>query len=129
MDNKTSVIIVDDEKDFGKVAREILENMGVHVRVAYNAKSAKFLIQSEQPDLVLLDVMMPKIDGLTLLRDIRAQAESEKLPTIVVSAKVTEEDKRAAFEAGADAFIEKPMSVDDLEAAIRKFLPTVFSNE
>lgn len=129
MDNKTSVIIVDDEKDFGKVAREILENMGVHVRVAYNANSAKFLIQSEQPDLVLLDVMMPKIDGLTLLRDIRAQAESEKLPTIVVSAKVTEEDKRAAFEAGADAFIEKPMSVDDLEAAIRKFLPTVFSNE
>jgi DNA-binding response OmpR family regulator len=73
--------------------------------------------------------MMPEVDGLSLLRDLRNHLDSEQLPTIVVSAKVSEEDKRAAFKAGADAFVEKPMSVDDLEAAIRRFLPTATFGE
>jgi two-component system response regulator VicR len=127
--SSSSVIVVDDEKEFGKVVREILESMGVHVRVAYTAKAAKLLIENEQPDLLLLDVMMPEVDGLSLLRDLRNHLDSEQLPTIVVSAKVSEEDKRAAFKAGADAFVEKPMSVDDLEAAIRRFLPTATFGE
>jgi CheY-like chemotaxis protein len=119
----SSVLVVDDEKEFGKIVQEILERMGIHVLVAYDGRAALTLLKSATPDLMLLDIMMPEIDGLTLLRWIRADPKLCKIPAIVVSAKVTKEDQLAALEAGADAFIEKPMTLKVLEAAIRKFLP------
>jgi CheY-like chemotaxis protein len=102
--------------------REILESLGFQVQVAYNASAAMTLIKSQPPDLIMLDIMMPDKDGLTFLREMRADSEIADIPTIVASAKGTEEVKRASIEAGANAFLEKPLTMDDIRSAAARFL-------
>jgi len=80
------------------------------------------LLESVTPNLVLLDIMMPEIDGLTVIRRIRSRPDWVDIPVIVVSAKVLTEDRSAALNAGADAFLPKPFSAHELRAALRPFV-------
>ena len=100
----------------------MLESYGFVTHVAYNAVDALSLLESVTPNLVLLDIMMPEIDGLTVIRRIRSRPDWVDLPVIVVSAKVLTEDRSAALNAGADAFLPKPFSAHELRAALRPFV-------
>jgi CheY-like chemotaxis protein len=119
---KSAVLVVDDEKPYGKVMREILESYGVRVQVAYNASAAETLLKADTPDLILLDIMMPDKDGLTYLRELREDPRLASVPVIVASAHVTDKSRREALESGADVFLAKPITMADLKEAVSQFV-------
>jgi CheY-like chemotaxis protein len=116
------VVVVDDEPDFCTVVGELLKSQNLVVHMAYGALEGLSLIENVRPDLVLTDVMMPQVNGLELIRRLRADPVLSCVPTIVVSALVRSEEKEAALRAGADAFIPKPFSVRQLREAIAQYL-------
>jgi len=119
---RASVLVIDDEPAFCFAISEILRLAGFEVRLAHNAREALAALDEEVPDLILTDVMMPDVDGLTFLRKLRARPACASVPTIAVSAKAAPADFEAAREAGADAYLAKPFSTKDLQNAIRPFL-------
>lgn len=120
---KPLVLLIDDEIAYAKVIGEALKKHGFEVVIAGNAGEALELFQQTKPSLILLDVMMPEIDGLTLLKWLREHSEQEDLPIHIVSAKAQEADKQAALKAGANGFIAKPFSLDELLQAVSSYLP------
>jgi CheY-like chemotaxis protein len=116
------VVVVDDEPDFCTVVGELLKSQNLVVHMAYGALEGLSLIEGVRPDLVLTDVMMPQINGLELIRRLRADPVLARVPTIVVSALVKSEDREAALRAGADAFIPKPFSARQLRETIAQYL-------
>ena len=85
------------------------------------SREGKFT-QAPRPDLILLDVMMPEVDGLSLLRWLREHSEQGSVPIHVVSAKAQPDDRKAAIDAGADGFLAKPFSVEELRDVISQYL-------
>jgi CheY-like chemotaxis protein len=118
-----SVLVVDDDPTFCAVMRDILGGEGYEVHLAYDVRQALALLEHLRPDLILSDIMMPEIDGLTLIRDLRAKPDWAHIPTIVVSARTMPEERTAAREAGADAFVPKPFSIKDLRTTIQSVMP------
>ena len=117
-----NVLVVDDEPTFCVVMGDILRALGCEVRFAQSAAAALRSLESGHPDVILTDVMMPDVDGLSLLRRLRAEPAWSHIPAIVVSAKATQEDEEAARRAGADGWLPKPFSIKDLRAAILPFV-------
>jgi CheY-like chemotaxis protein len=118
-----SILVVDDDPVFCDIMKELLKRSGFEVRVAYHVEDALQAVARRRPDLILTDVMMPEIDGLCLVRRLRADPCWASIPTVVVSARVMEVDQDAAADAGADGFLEKPFSFDRLQMTIESFLP------
>ena len=116
------IVVVDDEPDFCAVVSELLRSQNMVVHKAFSAREALSLMSEVQPDLVLTDVMMPEINGLELIRRLRADPVLGQVPTVVVSALVKREEREAAMDAGADAFIPKPFSVRELRETIATYL-------
>lgn len=121
---KLRVLVVDDEVAFGAVMREVLVSFGMDVRVAVGAKQALTEMQRETPDLLLVDVMMPEVDGLSLIRMVQKEPSWLSIPILVVSARAGQADQHEALFAGADAFLAKPFTADELRKALRPFLPS-----
>ena len=121
--SKPVILLIDDEKPYAKVIKEALEVNGVEVLLAHNAMDALNLFQQVTPDLILMDVMMPEVDGLSLLRWIREHSENDSLPIHVVSAKAQDEDRKAAITAGANGFLAKPFTVDEMRDVIGQYVP------
>lgn len=119
---QASVLVVDDEPDFCQVIKEILRIDGMLVLEAHNVNQALAALALQAPDLVLTDVMMPDIDGLEFVRCLRSEPLWSKIPAVVVSARVLEEDREAALQAGANAFLPKPFSARELRETIRPLL-------
>jgi DNA-binding response OmpR family regulator len=115
---KPIVLLIDDERAYSEVIRDALQSYGIEVRLAHNAMEALESYQEKVPDLILLDVMMPEIDGLTLLKWLREHSEKDKVPIHIVSAKAQEKDRDAAIKAGADGFMAKPFTIEELKALI-----------
>jgi CheY-like chemotaxis protein len=115
--------VVDDEIAFAAVMREVLDAFGLEVLVAHDAKQALRQIEQTPPDLMLVDVMMPEVDGLSLVRRIQAEPAWLHIPIIVVSARASTSDKNEAMFAGADGFLGKPFSSEELRQALRPHLP------
>lgn len=122
MGNGATVLIVDDEEGYCSIVRTILEGYGLQVYVAYTASGALAILKGIKPDLLVVDVMMPGIDGLDLVRGLRRVPDWDHTPIIVASAKVMKGDREAALEAGADAFLEKPFSAKEMRALLRRFI-------
>jgi CheY-like chemotaxis protein len=118
----TAVLVVDDEVPYTGVLQEILNSYGLNAVISHRADHALAILDSLQPRLILLDMMMPEMDGLTMLRHIRARSNFRMTPVIMVSAKVMPDEKKSAFKAGATAFLAKPFSARELRAAIRPFV-------
>lgn len=116
------VLVVDDEQAFCRVMAEVLRRIGFAVHQAYRVSDAASLLRLVKPDLILADVVMPEVDGLTFIREVRSKAAFSEVPIIVVSARVRSEDVAAAMEAGADAFLSKPFSISELRSAVCSFL-------
>jgi len=119
-----SVLVVDDEETVCNVISEILETIGFESHRAYSAAEALSFLDENSPDLILTDVMMPDIDGLTLIYKIRCATESANVPIVVISAIATTSDREAALSAGASAFLAKPFSSQELKEIIRPLLPS-----
>ncbi|OGO70591.1 MAG: hypothetical protein A2Z37_15530 [Chloroflexi bacterium RBG_19FT_COMBO_62_14] len=122
---QASVLVVDDEPDFCQVVKEILSIDGLVVLEAHSVTQALAALAHQTPDLVLTDVMMPDIDGLDLIRSLRSEPSWSRIPAVVVSARVLEEDRAAALLAGANAFLPKPFSARELRETIRPLLSSV----
>ena len=120
---KLRVLVVDDEVAFGNVMREVLDSFGMDVRVAVGATQALTEMRREAPDLLMVDVMMPEVDGLSLIRMVQKEPGWLGIPIIVVSARTGQADQNEALFAGADAFLAKPFTADELRKALRPFLP------
>lgn len=116
-----AVLVVDDEPAFCTVVCEILRTYGFTAYPALNARQAIALLGDLTPDLILTDVMMPDVDGLSMIRRLRSHPELSEIPTIVLSAKSEPEDLHAAFEAGADACLPKPFTAQELHDLVRRF--------
>ena len=113
------ILVVDDEDLLVKGIRFNLQNEGYDVITGSNGLEALVLTQSERPDLVVLDVMMPEMDGLTACSKIR---EFSNVPIILLTAKVQDMDKLMGFEQGADDYLTKPFNILELKARIRALL-------
>jgi CheY-like chemotaxis protein len=116
------ILVVDDEYAFCDVVCEILEAIGYIARYALNATQALAQLPQLKPDVILTDVMMPDMDGLSFVRHLREQDEWKSIPIVIISAKATTEDRNSALESGADEFLAKPFSSYDLEALIESIL-------
>jgi two-component system OmpR family response regulator len=120
---KPVILLIDDEIGYARVVQDALQPLGLDVLIATNATEALLLYQQVNPSMILLDVMMPEIDGLTLLRWLREHSQQSKIPIHVVSAKSTPADQKAALKAGADGFLAKPFTFDELRQLILAHLP------
>lgn len=110
------VLVVDDEKPISDIIKFNLEKEGYEVVVAYNGEEALQKVESESPDLIVLDLMLPKIDGLEVAKQVRAKRST---PIIMVTAKDSELDKVLGLELGADDYVTKPFSNRELVARVK----------
>lgn len=111
------LLLIDDSIDLGRVLQKILTHRGMEVVVAQDGKAGLRLALSDTFDLILLDLMMPQMDGYTVLRHLRA--EGRGVPVMVLTAKEDDSDFIKALELGADDYLQKPFSMDILMAKIR----------
>jgi CheY-like chemotaxis protein len=116
-----TVLIIDDERGFCDVVSVILESQGYQVQQAHEANDAFGLLAQTQPDLILTDLMMPEIDGLSLVRRLRETPSWAEIPVVMVSAHSEPEIQESAMAAGADGFIAKPFSASELRATVRSY--------
>jgi CheY-like chemotaxis protein len=121
-----AVLIVDDEREFTFIAGEILKSRGIEVIEAHDGAQALQALQTFNPNVILMDMMMPGMDGMSLIQILQTKEEWSSIPVIMVSARVFPEDRENARLAGIDAFLEKPFSAQELQDAIHPYLnPTV----
>jgi DNA-binding response OmpR family regulator len=123
MGDERKVLVVDDEKAYCGALHDVLEAAGAHVFLANNASAAETLFRVMGPDLVILDVMMPDMSGLDLIRKLRAVVGQEHVPIIVASALALQVDREAAFGAGASAHLAMPFTTKELRDAVRLLIP------
>lgn len=116
------VLIVDDEKAFCTVVAEVLEWEGLVVRQAHSADQALSLLEEIAPDLILTDLMMPEVDGLSFIRRLREDPAWSETPIILVSAWSDPDTLQSALEAGANSCLTKPFSVDVLRESVLSFV-------
>jgi two-component system KDP operon response regulator KdpE len=114
--NTATILVVDDEPQLRRAMRATLTDLGYSVIEAKTGEEALEVLQSDTPDLILLDLNMPGIGGLETCRAIR---ENSDLPVIVLSVRNTERDKVEALDAGADDYVTKPFGIQELLARIR----------
>ena len=118
------IIIVEDEPDTAEMFAEMMRLSGHHVLKSYGGTPAIALISHEVPDVIVLDVMMPDLSGLEVLRFIRRDPRLEQIPVIVVSAKSLPSDIKDGLDAGANVYLTKPVAFQDLNAAVREVIET-----
>ncbi len=116
----TSVLVVDDEPQVVWMLRFSLEAEGYRTLTARDGQAALEEIREHHPDLMLLDIMMPVMDGWSVLEELRLMPDAERPRVVVVSARASLRDRAKAAELGADAFIAKPFNVDDLMGVLRE---------
>lgn len=116
------VLVVDDDPQVLRLMRVNLELEGYDVVSAPDGEEALEAVVSERPDVVVCDVMMPGVDGLTVLRNLRANPKTSKIPFVVVSAKAQRADVKAALDMGADRYITKPFDPQELLDAVEHLL-------
>jgi len=111
-----TILVVDDKANLRAMLKDYLSEQGYRVVLAENGQDALFAARYEKPDLVLLDVMMPKMDGFTFLPAFRRESNA---PVILLTAKLEEADKVAGLELGADDYVTKPFGMRELLARVR----------
>lgn len=116
-----TVMIIEDETDAAEMFAEMMRVNGFRVIKMFSSAPAISLIAQEKPDLIILDVMMPDISGLEVVRYMRRDPNLEKIPVIIVSAKSMPNDIKTGLEAGASLYLTKPVGFLELKQAVEKF--------
>jgi diguanylate cyclase (GGDEF)-like protein len=124
----TRILIVDDDQDIAKILRFRLEKKGYDCVQASNGLEALEMLDTHHPDLLLLDVMMPKMDGFTTCREIRKRNAWARVPVIMLTAKGDTSDKVSGISEGADDYVVKPFEFDELLARIQMILRRTLEN-
>jgi DNA-binding response OmpR family regulator len=119
---KERILVVDDDPDIVQFVRMNLELEGFEADAAENGRIALDMAKARPPDLVLLDVMMPEMDGLTVLRRLRSSPATANIPVIILTAKALAEDRVKGLDLGADDYITKPFDLDELIARVKTVL-------
>ena len=116
---KARILVVDDEPDLIAVLRMGLQMEGFEVLEAADGAAGLERAQTDKPDLIVLDLMLPKMDGYQVCRSLKFDSRYKSLPIFILSARPGEQDKRLALEMGADDFIRKPYDLKELVGKIR----------
>ncbi len=116
------ILVIEDVKTESLIVGKILKSMGHLVIHAENGEDGLALLEKEQPDLVLSDIVMPKMDGFQVCRKIKRGAASSHIPVILVSSKTQESDKFWGLKQGASAYLNKPIQESALIAAVTEVL-------
>jgi len=114
------VLVCDDERNIVRLIQVNLERLGYQVTTAYDGREALRKISEETPDLVLLDVMMPYVDGMEVLRTMRRNPLTANVPVILLTVQAQEGDDAAGLAAGADFYMTKPFNPDELQEFLKK---------
>ena len=122
MDSQKTVMIIEDEPDAAEMFAEMMRVNGFRVLKMFSSAPAIPMITQEKPDVIILDIMMPDISGLEVLRYMRREPELLSIPVIVVSAKSMPSDIRTGLEAGASMYLTKPVGFLDLKQAVEQVL-------
>jgi DNA-binding response OmpR family regulator len=120
---ETTILIVDDEVAYCNALGDALRSYGYNVHTAHNAHEALSLLKWLVPDLLILDIMMPQIDGLLLLKQLRSNPEWDHVPIIIASALAEQHQSNVAMEAGANHYLVKPYTMEILRTTVGQFLP------
>ena len=117
-----TVLIVEDEADAAELFAEMMRVSGFRVQKTSSSAPALRMMTEEKPDIVLLDIMMPEISGLDILRQMRQDPALANIPVVVVSAKSMPADIRNGMEAGASTYLTKPVGFLELKEAVERAL-------
>jgi CheY-like chemotaxis protein len=120
--NKKTVLIIEDEEDAAELFAEMMRVSGFRVVKTSSSAPALAIMTDEKPDIVLLDIMMPEISGLDILRQMRRDPALVNIPVIVVSAQSMPTDIKYSMEAGASMYLTKPVGFIDLKEAVDRAL-------
>ena len=116
------VLVADDDENLLAIVSYRLERSGYVVIAANDGEEAVRLALAERPDLAVLDVMMPKLDGYEVTRRLRQHEQTRRMPVILLTARAQEADVARGFEAGADDYVRKPFSPQELRARVHAIL-------
>jgi len=117
-----SILLVDDEPDLVQLVTLRLQGVGYQVRPAYDGQEALEQVKKEIPDLIILDLMLPKMDGYKVCRLLKFDERYKKIPVLIFTARAQEEDIRLAMECGADAYLTKPFEAKALLSRLEELL-------
>ena len=116
------IYILEDDKNISEIEQFALKNAGYEVSAFATASDFENALTKEHPDLIIMDIMLPDRDGLSVLKDVRAEQSTAKLPVIMVTAKTSEMDKVKGLDQGADDYMTKPFSPSELVARVKAHL-------
>ena len=119
---EVEILVVEDEADTLNLAKIILETEGYTIQTASNGQVTFKKIDQQKPDLILLDIRLPDIDGYEICRKLKGRSETETIPIVMFSASSGESAKERAFEAGADDFLGKPFAMAQLLGVVKRHL-------
>ena len=116
----SEALIIDDNRQTADALQQMLEVLGVEARVAYGSSPAISLLQTSTPNLILLDINMPGVDGLEILSFLRREPRLAPVPVVVITSDDQLETRQRVMEGGANALLIKPTTLDALENALKK---------
>lgn len=122
------ILIVDDEQDIVESLKFVLEGCNYSCYCAYNGEDGLNLAREIEPDLIILDVMMPRINGYKISRLLKFDKKYQNIPILMITARSQEEDKLIGEETGANEYITKPFDLDDVLNTVKKYLETEEDN-
>ena len=118
------ILVVEDEEDNRQILRDLLATSGYEMVEAQDGEQALAAVDQHRPDLILMDIQLPIMDGYEATRRIRANPANKRIPIIAVTSYALSGNESMALAAGCDAYVPKPYSPRELLAKIREFLPT-----
>ena len=117
------ILVVEDQEDNRQILRDLLGNAGYAMQEAENGQDALTAVAKQRPDLILMDIQLPILDGYEATRRLKADPDTRGIPIIVVTSYALSGDESKARESGCDAYVTKPYSPRALLAKIKEFLP------
>ncbi|MFO7818989.1 MAG: response regulator [Halanaerobacter sp.] len=119
---KKEILIIDDENVIVDLVRTRLSSLGYSIRYSTNGKEGIALVAQEEPELIILDIMMPKINGFEVIRQLKDNKQTKDIKIIVLSSKQSDKDINRAFDLGADDYLSKPFSLAELENRVKRII-------
>lgn len=124
MSDKNVMVVEDNEKN-RKLMRVILKAKGFNVIEATTGEEALGILKNQKPDIILMDIQLPGVDGLTLTKQIKADATCSVIPIIAVTAHAMKGDEQKILDAGCDGYISKPVNTQELPSIVEKYMNKV----
>ena len=122
MEQAKTILYVEDSQDNRTLVRRVLQSEGFQVLEAEDASHAMLVLDDQRPDLILMDINLPEVDGYSLTTHLKLRPELRSVPIIALTANVMKGDRERSLEAGCDGYIQKPVNVDTLAEQIESYI-------